>query len=95
MKAVLLFVLCFFLSAPVAYGMIIGPVKVEGTVVKYDKKTVTLRNNKGNKIKVSRRSVPKKFKLKTGAKVQALLKPEVITRRLQAKNKKALSQKIP
>ena len=81
MKTILL--LFFIVVSYSSYGIIIGPVKIEGTVVKYDKKTVTLKNDKGKKIKVSRRAIPKQFKLRSGAKVHALLNPKVITNQLK------------
>ena len=87
MKTILLFIIFVAFSFPV-YGMIIGSVKVKGTVVSYDKKKVTLKNKKGKRVKVSRRAIPKKFKLRTGAQVYALLKPEVIARRLSSTNRR-------
>ena len=86
MKAILFFimVLCFSFQG---YGMIVGKVKIEGTVVKYDKKTVTLKNDKGKKIKVRRQAIPSHFKLRSGVKVHALLSPNIITKRLNSDQK--------
>lgn len=83
MKAVLLFGLFVFLSFS-GHGMIVGDVKIEGTVIKYNKKTVTLKTSQGKRIKIPRRAVPRKFKLKTGAEVHAFLSPKVIIRRLSS-----------
>ncbi len=71
-----------------AYGFIIGEVEIEGTVVKYDKKTVILKNKKGKKIKVKRQAIPPHFKLRSGVKVHALLSPKFITKHLKQKNRK-------
>ena len=64
-----------FLLSYSSYGMVVGPVKVEGTVVKYDKEKVILDQN-GQKITVPRSAIPKEFKLRTGEKVYALLDEE-------------------
>ncbi len=88
MKAILFFIMVLCLSFP-GYGMIVGKVKIEGTVVKYDKKTVTLKNDKGKKIKVRRQDIPEHFKLRSGAKVHALLSPKLINKHLKQKNRKA------
>ena len=82
MKKVLLY-LTFVLSS-YGYALVAGPVRVQGVVVSYDKKTVTLKQKTG-KIKVPRESIPKKFKLKTGKQVYALLKPEELNKILANK----------
>ncbi len=84
MKTFLIIIGLVFLSH-FSYGMITGPVKVEGTVVKYDKKKVVLDQN-GQKITVPRSAIPEGLKIRTGKKVHALLKPADI-------NKKQPSQK--
>ena len=88
MKSILFFIVVLSLSFSI-YGMVVGPVKIEGTVVKYDKKTVTLRNSQGRKIKVSRKAIPEEFKLKTGSMVHALLKPEFLLNKRPKKRLKA------
>ena len=82
MKMFLFFtiILCLPFSG---YGAIVGKGKVKGTVVKYDKKTVTLKTNNGKQIKVKRQAIPEHFKLRTGTEVHALLNPEIITKRLK------------
>ena len=84
MKKLLLY-LSLLLSV-YGYALVTGPVKVRGVVVSYTKKTVTLKQKK-EKITVPRGAIPKKFKLRTGAKVYALLKLEDLNKGL--KNKKA------
>ena len=50
-------------------------VTVEGVIVSYNKKTVTLSQN-GKKIKVPRKLIPYYFKIQTGNTVYAELDPE-------------------
>ena len=47
----------------------IDNVVMEGMVISYDKKTVTI-SQKGKKIKVPRSSIPKHIKLKTGKMIE-------------------------
>ena len=68
--------------------MAVGPLEIHGVVVKYDKKTVTLKNDNGKTIKVSKQAIPKGFKLRSGARVQALLKPEDILKQPKKKAKR-------
>ena len=85
MKKLLLY-LTFVLSS-YGYALVAGPVKIQGIVVSYDKDTVTLKQ-KNVKIKVPRESIPKKFKLNTGKRVYALLKPEELNKILDIDKKK-------
>ena len=82
MKRFLIF-LCLLLSF---YGqaVIVGPVKMRGVIVSYNKKTVTLKSN-GRTVIVPRRTISRKYKLKTGKKVYALLEPEDIASLLKSK----------
>lgn len=81
MKKLLLY-LTFVLSS-YGYALVAGPAKLQGVVVSYDQNTVTLKQKNG-KIKLPRDSIPKKFKLKTGKKVYALLKPEDLNKILRS-----------
>ena len=84
MKKLLLY-LSFLLSF-YGYALAVGPAKLQGVVVSYDKKTVTLKQKK-EKIKVPRESIPDKFKLRTGKRVYALLKPEDLKKALKTTTK--------
>ena len=84
MKVLILSLSLIFMLYP-SYGMIIGKVKIEGTVVKYDQKTVTLENEKGKRIKVSRQAIPKGVKLRTGARVHARFSQKAIAKQLNKK----------
>lgn len=63
-------------------------VTVEGVIVAYDKKTVTLSQD-GKKIKVPKSSIPHYFKIRSGNKVYAELEPKKIMKKI----KKAIQQK--
>ena len=71
MKNVFLILLLFFCM--VASSAVSETALVEGTIAKYDKKTVTLLKEGGVKIKVPRKAVPERFKLRTGKRVYAIL----------------------
>lgn len=77
MKKLLLYL--SFIVSFYGYALVAGPVRVQGIIVSYDKKTVTLKQKTG-KIKVPREAIPKKFNLKTGKHVYALLKPEYLNK---------------
>ena len=70
-----LLTLMLSLGSIYGYALIVGPVKVTGVVVSYNKKTVVLKSA-GQQVRVPRSSIPKRFKLRTGKKVYALLKVE-------------------
>ena len=62
---------------------------VTGTIIKFDKKTVTLSQRGGLRTVVSRKSIPKHFKIKTGNRVSAVLSSDrIIAAIKEAKNKK-------
>ena len=71
MKNVFLILLLFFCMT--ASSAVSETAIVEGTIVKYDKKTVTLLKAGGVKVKVPRKAIPKRFKLQTGRRVYAIL----------------------
>ncbi len=77
---------------------------IEGIVVSYDKKTVTLLQSQGQRVKVPRKSIPKNIKLKTGIKVEAVLDSEKLMKQIREikaeeqktkKTKNTLSQEEP
>ena len=57
-------------------------VTLEGIIVKYDKNTVTL-SQRGKRITVSRKNIPKHFKLKTRKKVYAILNSEEVMKEIK------------
>ena len=67
-------------------------VTLEGIVVKYDKNTVTL-SQRGKRITVSRKNIPKHFKLKTGKKVYAILNSEEVMKEIKKIRKQNQEQK--
>ena len=67
-----IFLLILLLFSFLAFSAI-SDLRVEGIVVKYDKKTVTLAQENGEKVKVSRLDVPKYYTLKTGEKIHAII----------------------
>ena len=85
--------LTLMLSLGSFYGhaFIVGPVKVTGVVVKYNKKTVILKSG-GQKVRVPRKSIPKKFKLKTGKTVYALLEVEPLQSQMRKEAKQMRKQ---
>ncbi len=90
MKKVLLY-LSLLLSS-YSYALTIGPVKVEGVVVNYDNKFVTLQNGE-EKIKVPKRTIPTEYKLRTGKKVHALLEVEDLNKIIRANYKKHMASR--
>jgi len=84
MKKVLLYL--FLVLSSYGYALVVGPARVQGVVVSYDKDTVTLKQKNG-KIKVPRESIPKKFNLKTGKRVYVLLKQEDLKKALKTTTK--------
>ena len=68
-------------------------VVVEGVIVAYDKKTVTLSQN-GKKIKVPKNAIPHYFKIRSGNKVYAEFNPKETLRELrQTIQKKKMEHK--
>ncbi len=83
----LLTVLVLSLVSISAHAFIVGPVKVKGVVVSYNKKTVVLKSA-GKQVRVPRSSIPKRFKLRTGKKVYALLEVEPLQSQMREEAKK-------
>ena len=73
-----------------SYAVVSGPVEVSGTVVKYDKNTVTLKQKKGQ-ITVPRNRIPSKYKLRYKRRVKALLTVEDFNKILRADYKRVLA----
>ncbi len=77
------FLLSFYSNA-----LLVGPIKIRGKVVSYNKTTVVLEvkgtekgKKKGKKtVNIPREFIPKKYKLRTGKIVYALLRPEDLNR---------------
>ena len=90
MKHILLIV-ALFIFIPSVFSAIIGTVKVEGIIVSYDKKTVTLSQG-GRKTQVLRKAIPSHFKIQSGNLVYALFDGKDIMKKLKKekdqKNKK-------
>ena len=80
--------LFLFVLSPVGHAMIVGPVKIKGVVVSYNKKTVVLKSM-GRQVRVPRSSIPKRFKLRTGKRVYALLEVEPLQSKMRKEAKPA------
>ena len=94
MKHILIFIAFFIFISP-GFSAIIGPVKVEGIIVSYDKKTVTLSQG-GEKTKVPRKAIPSHFKIQSGNQVYALFDGKDVMKKLikeKDKVKKAVKAK--
>ena len=76
-----LIILFVVFSNPV-FSAVSGTAKVKGTIVSYNKKTVIL-SQKGNKVKVPRKSIPSHFKIRGGNEVYALLSAEAVAKKLK------------
>ena len=74
-----------FLSEMAFAGL--NNVTAEGIITGFDLKTVTL-SQKGVKTKVSRKSIPKYFKIKRGNKVFAIIDSTEVFRKLAAAKRK-------
>ncbi len=92
MKYLLIITLLTF--SPFAFSAISGPAKIKGTIVSYDKNTVTL-SQKGKKVKVSRKSIPPHFKIKGGNEVYSLVSAKEVIKKLKAETEKENQQKQP
>ena len=55
---------------------------MEGMVISYDKKTVTI-SQRGKKIKVPRNSIPKHIKLKTGKMIEVPVDSEKLMNKIK------------
>ena len=87
-----IFILSFILSFPGFLFSAVSDLTVEGIVVSYNKKSVVLAQDTGIKVKVPRSRIPKNYKLKTGARVHAILDNKkllkIIKKQEEAKKKK-------
>ncbi len=92
MKIVLLNSVLFF--SPFLFSAV-ADFTVEGIVVSYDKKKVVLAQDNGKKIKVSRNRISKNFKLKTGARVIAVIPGEKIIKLLKKQEDKNSNKTQP
>ena len=79
-------ILLLWALSPVGHAFIVGPVKVTGVVVSYNRTTVVLKSM-GRQVRVPRSSIPKKFKLRTGQKVYALLEVEPLQSQMRKEAK--------
>ena len=67
---------------------VIPNVKIEGTVVKYNKHTVTLKQTNGQ-VTVPRNHIPSHYKLRTGQKVHAISSGQELMKHIKKAAKKA------
>ena len=86
MKTMTVIIIMIFLSQPVSAAFL-GHVIVEGIVLGYNSKTVTL-SQQGKETKVPRKSIPKHFKIEVGKKVQAIFKGEEVMKKLKKLRKR-------
>ena len=66
---------------------VIPNVKIEGTVVKYNKHTVTLKQTNGQ-VTVPRNHIPSHYKLRTGQKVHAISSGQELMKHIKKAAKK-------
>ena len=86
MKVILILSILFFTHT--IFAAVSETATIEGIIVKYDKKTVTLLQN-GKKIKVPRKSIPPHFRIRGGNKVYAVVNAAMILKKMkQQKSKK-------
>ena len=85
MKTVLIFSILFFTHT--IFSAVSETATIQGVIVKYDKKTVTLSQN-GKKIKVPRKSIPDYFKIRGGNKVYAVLNAETLLKKMKVADRK-------
>ena len=77
-----LLIITLFTFSPFAFSAISGSAKIKGTIVSYDKNTVTL-SQKGKKIKVPKKSIPPHFKIKGGNEVYSLVSAKEVLKKLK------------
>ena len=88
MKKILLY-LSLLLSF-YSYAVVFGPVEVSGKVIKYDKKTVTLKQKKGI-ITVPKGAIKKDKDIRTGNTVTAFIKIDIFNKIISKKYKRMLA----
>ena len=86
------FIISFIFSFHSFLFSAVSDLTVEGVVVSYDKKSVVLAQDNGNRVRVSRSSISKYYKLTTGARVQAILSSKKLVELLR-KQEEAKKQK--
>lgn len=87
---ILLFILVLLFSQ-LGFSTILSHVVVEGIILGYDDKTVTL-SQRGQKTTVPRESIPSHFKIEVGKKVQAVFDRKKVMEDLK-KSQKTQQQK--
>ena len=83
--------LIFFFSCSLAIAGIGKNTTVSGTIVKFNKKTVTLSQN-GHHSKVPRKAIPKHFKIKKGNEVYAVFEGKRVLSSLKKQHKKNMKE---
>ena len=78
----IIIILATLVFSQAAFSVVVGSVKVEGTIVSYSKHTVTL-SQRGKKIEVLRQSIPRHFKIRGGNKVYAIIDGEQLMKELK------------
>ena len=78
----IIIILTALLFSQTAFSVVVGSVKVEGTIVSYSKHTVTL-SQRGKKIEVLRQSIPGHFKIRGGNRVYAIIDGEQLMKELK------------
>ncbi len=82
MKTILVIIIMLSYSVFSFISSAVTRVTVEGVIVAYDKKTVTLSQN-GKKIKVPKKSIPHYFTIRSGNKVYAELDPKKTVKKIK------------
>ena len=82
MKTILVIIIILSCSIFSFISSAVTRVTVEGVIVAYDKKTVTLSQN-GKRIKVPKNSIPHYFKIRSGNKVYAELDSKKLVKKIQ------------
>ena len=85
MKTIL--ILSILLFTHTIFAAVSETATIEGVIVKYDKKTVTLLQN-GKKIKVPRKSIPPHFRIRGGNKVYAVVNAAMILKKMKQQKAK-------
>ena len=84
-------IICLILFSSFVFGSLTGDIKIEGVVVKHNKRVVTLLQN-GKKVKVPRSSIPKHIKIKPGNTVYAVLDKQKLKKKLDRLTKKEVGK---
>ena len=78
MKTILILSILFFTH--IIFAAVSETATIEGVIISYNKKTVTLLQN-GKKIKVPRKSIPPHFRIRGGNKVYAVINSKIILKK--------------